>query len=150
SLCPARARALRVTPSRRAPERSGSSGHRSSPGLTNEASRRQRWSGRMTARRVATRFAGDTDTIFPSTTGTPIEPHHWRQRIFNPARQAAGLNWATPHKLRHGLASLMADAGCAAAEIAAHLGHADRGVTALRWYITQALHEAPAAADALL
>lgn len=44
----------------------------------------------------------------------------------------------------------MADSGAGAAEIAAHLGHADHGVTALRRYITHALHEAPATTDALI
>lgn len=105
---------------------------------------------RMTARRAAATYAADADPIFPSTSGTPLEPHNWRRRIFNPAREAAGLEWATPHKLRHGLASLMADSGAGAAEIAAHLGHADHGVTALRWYIIPALHDAPATADALI
>jgi integrase len=105
---------------------------------------------RMTARRAAATYAADADPMFPSMTGTPIEPHNWRRRVFIPAREAAGLDWATPHMLRHGLASLMADSGSGAAEIAAHLGHADRGVTALRWYITPAMHEAPLAADALL
>ncbi|MGZ4320608.1 MAG: tyrosine-type recombinase/integrase [Solirubrobacteraceae bacterium] len=67
--------------------------------------------------------------------GTPIESHNWRQRVFNPAAERAGVPWATPHKLRHGLASLMANQGHSAARIAAHLGHADGGVLALRTYI---------------
>ena len=47
----------------------------------------------------------------------------------------AGVPWATPHKLRHGMASLMAERGYGAADIAALLGHADGGVLALKTYI---------------
>ena len=54
---------------------------------------------------------------------------------FKPAAEKAGIPWATPHKLRRGLASLMAASGLSAAQIAAHLGHADGGVLALRTYI---------------
>jgi integrase len=50
----------------------------------------------------------------------------------------AGLPRATPRQLCHGLASMMAEQGFSAAEIAAQLGHADRGVTALRSYVRQA------------
>ena len=53
-------------------------------------------------------------------------------------------------QLRHGLASLMAEQGYSAAEIAAQLGHADRGVTSLRWYVHPKLHAAPIAADAMV
>ena len=63
--------------------------------------------------------------------------------VFNPARDAAGVPWATPHKLRHGLASLMAERGYSPAQIAAQLGHADGGALALRVYVHPALHEAP-------
>ena len=90
---------------------------------------------RPTKRRAESPYAGDTDPIFPSRRGTPIDSHNWRQRGFNPAAERAGVPWATPHKLRHGLASLMAHEGYSAAQIAAHLGHADGGVLALRTYI---------------
>jgi integrase len=51
--------------------------------------------------------------------------------------------WATPHKLRHGLPSLMARNGYSPAQIAAQLGHADGGVLALRTYIhADALNDA--------
>jgi hypothetical protein len=40
---------------------------------------------------------------------------------------------------------IVAEQGYSAAEIAAQLGHADRGVTALRWYVRPKLHAAPTA-----
>ena len=90
---------------------------------------------RLTRRRSEARFASEDDPIFPSRTGTLIDPRNWRRYVFAPAAKAAGVPWATPHKLRHGLASLMAREGHSAAQIATHLGHADGGVLAMRTYI---------------
>jgi integrase len=90
---------------------------------------------RLTKHRAEARFAGDGDPVFPSSVGTVIDPCNWRRQVFNPAAKSPGVPWATPHKLRHGLASLMARNGYGPAQIAAHLGHADGGVLALRTYI---------------
>jgi integrase len=89
----------------------------------------------LTERRAEARYGADADPIFPTRNGTAIDSHNWRGKVFNPAAERAGVPWATPHKLRHGLASLMANRGYSAAQIAAHLGHADGGVLALRTYI---------------
>ena len=89
----------------------------------------------LTRRRSEAVFAADEGSIFPSIVGTEIEPHDWRRRIFKPAAERAGVPWATPYKLRHGLASLMAAEGFSAAQIAARLGHADGGVLALKTYV---------------
>jgi integrase len=90
---------------------------------------------RLTKRRAGATYAADHDPIFPSSAGTHIDSHNYRRNVFKPAAKAAGVPWATPHKLRHGLASLMANQGYSAAQIAAHLGHADGGVLALKTYI---------------
>jgi integrase len=90
---------------------------------------------RLTKRRTDACYAGDGDPIFPSANGTLIDPNNYRRRVFKPAAERAGVPWATPHKLRHGLASLMAHHGYSAAQIAAYLGHADGGVLALKTYI---------------
>jgi integrase len=90
---------------------------------------------RLTKRRSEASYAADDDPIFATRTGTAIDPHNWRRSAFKPAAERAGVPWATPHKLRHGLASLMAHQGYSAAQIASHLGHADGGVLALRTYI---------------
>src|SRR5215217_6776565 len=89
----------------------------------------------LTRRRTEAVFAAETDPVFPSETGTELDDHNYRQRVFTPARNAAGVPWATPHKLRHGVASLMAESGYGAADIAALLGHADGGALALRVYV---------------
>jgi integrase-like protein len=84
----------------------------------------------LTRRRAAAKFAADADPIFPSEAGKPVDDHNYRQRVFKPAAKRAGVPWASPHKLRHGMASLMAERGYGAAEIAAMLGHADGGAGA--------------------
>lgn len=89
---------------------------------------------RLTKRR-ATADASDGELMFPTVTGTALDPRNFRRRVFAPAAERASVPWATPHKLRHGMASLMAAQGLSAAQIAAHLGHADGGVLALRTYI---------------
>jgi integrase len=90
---------------------------------------------RLTKSRSLSPYAGDSDPIFPSADGTAIDPCNYRREVFRPAAKRAGVPWCTPHKLRHGLASLMAHEGHSAAQIAAHLGHADGGVLAMRTYI---------------
>lgn len=88
------------------------------------------------ARRLMKRQAsGGEGLMFPSRTGTLMDARNFRRYTFAPAAGRAGVPWATPHKLRHGMASLMAAQGLSAAAIAAHLGHADGGVLALRTYI---------------
>ncbi|MFL5864497.1 MAG: tyrosine-type recombinase/integrase, partial [Solirubrobacteraceae bacterium] len=104
----------------------------------------------LTRRRAQAKWGAEGDPIFPSDMGTPMDDHNYRKRVFNPARKAAGVPWATPHKLRHGLASLMAERGYSPAQIAAQLGHADGGALALRVYVHPALHEAPEFVDGLL
>jgi integrase len=94
--------------------------------------------GRLDAtirRRTVAGFGAATDPIFPNATGAPMDDHNYRRRVFKPAAKRAGVPWATPHKLRHGMASLMAEQGYGAADIAAMLGHADGGVLALKTYI---------------
>jgi integrase len=89
----------------------------------------------LTRRRAEATYAADDDPLFPTSSGTELDDHNYRRRVFNPARVAAGMPWATPHKLRHGVASLMAEQGYGAADIAALLGHADGGALALRVYV---------------
>jgi integrase len=45
------------------------------------------------------------------------------------------VSWASPHKLRHGVATLMAERGYEAHDIARMLRHADGGALAQRTYM---------------
>jgi integrase len=102
---------------------------------------------RLTKRRATTRYPDPEAPMCPNTDGTPLDPHNYRSRVFRPAAKAAGVPWATPHVLRHGVASLMAERGYSPAQIAAHLGHADGGVLALRTYIHADALDTPAFLD---
>jgi integrase len=84
-------------------------------------------------RRSAARWATDADPIFPNALGTPIDARNWRRRVWNPAVERADVK-ATPHTLRHSLASLLFERGHTAAQVAAWLGHQDPAFT-LRTYI---------------
>jgi integrase len=84
-------------------------------------------------RRAGARWATDADPIFPNTLGMPIDDHNWRRRVWRPAVQRAGVK-ATPHTLRHSLASLLFENGHTAAQVAAWIGHEDPSFT-LRTYI---------------
>lgn len=90
---------------------------------------------RLTRRRSRAADPAHTAPIFPTVTGTAIDPRNWRRRVFKPAAARAGVARATPHWLRHGVASLMAEAGYGPADLARHLGHADGGALALRTYV---------------
>ena len=48
-----------------------------------------------------------SDFVFQAPRGGPMGDHKWRLRVFNLARDLAGLEpWLTPHKLRHTAASM--------------------------------------------
>jgi integrase len=84
-------------------------------------------------RRADARWATDADPIFPSSIGTSLDGHNWRRKVWRPAVERAGVK-ATPHTLRHSLASLLFERGHTAAQVAAWLGHQDPSFT-LRTYI---------------
>jgi integrase/recombinase XerC len=88
---------------------------------------------RLVRRRAAAKYATDADPIFPSAVGTPMERRNFNWRVWQPAIEAAGVE-ATPHTLRHSLASLLFERGHTAAQIAALLGHSDPSFT-LRTYV---------------
>lgn len=102
---------------------------------------------RLLKRREVANFSADSDPIFPNQYGKQIDAHNFRRRVFKPAAKRAGVPWATPHALRHGLATLMAEQGFSAAHIAAQLGHGDGGELALKRYIDVDRVESTAFAD---
>ena len=91
------------------------------------------WAATGQARRAKAKWATDADPIFPSSVGTPLDARNWRKNVWRPAVKAAGVE-ATPHTLRHSLASLLFEQGHTAAQVAAWLGHEDPSFT-LRTYI---------------
>jgi integrase len=88
--------------------------------------------------------------MFANARGKAMDACNYRSKVFNPSSERARVPWATPHSLRHGMASLMADHGYSAARIASHLGHADGGVLAQRTYMHPTMIDAPAFVDEAL
>jgi integrase len=90
---------------------------------------------RMLTRRRAGAHAGPDDLVFPNAMGGPLDRRNWTRRYFKAAAVRAGVPWASPHKLRHGVATLMAERGYQAHDIARTLRQADGGALAQRVYM---------------
>jgi integrase len=66
----------------------------------------------------------DTDLVFPTAGGQPINPSNLR-RSCTTACRAIGIEAISPHKLRHSFASALLDVGMAPPAVSRALGHAD-------------------------
>lgn len=62
--------------------------------------------------------------LFTAPMGGPLRFSAFRQRAWAPAVRAAGLEWCTPHALRHSQAALLIEAGEDPYVISKRLGHA--------------------------
>jgi integrase len=71
--------------------------------------------------------------LFRSSSGGPLDDHNIRREYFAPARAITGLDFVTPHTLRHTCASMLIAGGDAPTTVAGILGHAD-ATTTLRFY----------------
>lgn len=76
-----------------------------------------------------------------------IDANNWRNRVWNPAVERAGLVGATPHDCRHTYGSWLLQGGLPIAEIARLMGHTDAEVT--RIYARLADHPTDAIFSAL-
>lgn len=76
-----------------------------------------------------------------------IDANNWRNRVWNPAAERAGLAGATPHDCRHTYGSWLLQGGLPIAEIARLMGHTDAEVT--RIYARLAEHPTEAIFAAL-
>ena len=86
--------------------------------------------------------------LFPSDDGTPWtvgDYRRWREKVFAPAVQRAGIDLARPYDLRHGCASLLLHARRPLREISEHMGHS---VATLSAYYSHTIADL-AAADAI-
>lgn len=70
-----------------------------------------------------------TDLLFTAPGGGVLRLGNWRQRVFDPACRAAGLEQITPHDLRHTAASLAIRAGANPKAVQRMLGHASAAMT---------------------
>jgi integrase len=78
-------------------------------------------------------FRADTDYIFPSSAGTPLDARNMIREVFEPARKAAGLGRLRFHDLRHSFASILIAEGEHPKVISEQLGHASIAITMDRY-----------------
>lgn len=76
----------------------------------------------------------ETDRVFTSALGRPLQRHNLHNRVLAPARERVELPWVSFHTFRHTCASLLFDHGRNVAQVAAWLGHTDPAFT-LRTYV---------------
>lgn len=69
------------------------------------------------------------DLVFKSQRGRPLRYSNFRQRVWTPAVQRAGLAGLEIHELRHTAASLMIDQGADPKLIQTQLGHSSISIT---------------------
>ena len=86
---------------------------------------------RTIARRIEELVQGRNpdDPIFTAPEGGVLRLRNWRTRVFDPARDAAGLGDLTPHDLRHTAASLAIASGANVKAVQRMLGHASAAMT---------------------
>ena len=69
------------------------------------------------------------DLVFTAPAGGPLRLRNWRMRVFDSARDRAGLGHITPHDLRHTAASLAIASGANVKAVQRMLGHASAAMT---------------------
>lgn len=85
-------------------------------------------------RRREVEWHGEDDLVFPSLSGTPLNPENVRRRVLTPAFEEAGVSWASFHTLRHTAASLLFARGSNAVQVQRFLGHHSAAFT-LQTYV---------------
>jgi integrase len=83
--------------------------------------------------RMASKAKAETDPVFASSTGTPLDGRNLVRVIFEPALKRAGLPHMRFHDLRHTFASLLIAQGAHPKYISEQLGHASVQITLDRY-----------------
>jgi integrase len=68
-------------------------------------------------------WPGQKDIVFPSQTGTPIEPNNLYKRVLKPVAEEAGVAWIGFHTFRHTCATRLFAAGRNVKQVQHWLGH---------------------------
>jgi integrase len=77
----------------------------------------------LRARRASAQWPEGDELVFPSMTGTPLDPDNVRTRVLKPVAQEVGAPWAGFHTFRHTYASLMLAGGSNVLQLSRALGH---------------------------
>jgi len=68
-------------------------------------------------------WPGQKDIVFPSLTGTPIDPNNIYKRVLKPVAEEAGVAWIGFHTFRHTCATRLFAAGRNVKQVQHWLGH---------------------------
>jgi integrase len=108
--------------------------------------------------KAASRYSGDDDLVFPTSTGRHGNPSNFRRRVLAPAVERANreleldgrptIPTITPHSLRHTYCSLLVAQGEDLSTVAAQMRHADPSTT-LRVYTHVMQHRRKGVAERL-
>ena len=84
--------------------------------------------------KLRSRYSTDTDAVFTTRRGTPLNRHNFRARIFLPAIKRAaldgdGLPSLRTHDLRHTFASMLVAQGASIVYVSRQMGHASPAMT---------------------
>jgi integrase len=80
--------------------------------------------------RSRSRWVGDDDPIWATTTGTLPDYGNLTTRVLVPAREAAGMPWVTRHTLRRTCATLLVvEHGFLPNQVQTWIGHEDPVIT---------------------
>lgn len=74
-------------------------------------------------RRATTRYAAESDPVFATRAGTPLDYACMYNRVLKPAARRAGVPWAAFHTLRHTCATMLFRNGLNAKQVQMWLGH---------------------------
>lgn len=88
----------------------------------------------LRAFRATSKFASDTDLVFPNRSGGALHQSNVSSRYLKPAMTEAGAEWAGFHTFRHTCASMLFDQGRNILQVSKWLGHHSPDFT-LRTYV---------------
>jgi len=74
-------------------------------------------------RRATTRYGAESDPVFTTRAGTPLDYACMYNRVLKPAARRAGVSWAAFHTLRHTCATMLFRNGVNAKQVQMWLGH---------------------------
>ena len=80
-------------------------------------------------RHLTTGYGNDMDLVFTTPTGCPVDQRHFTSRVFKPLVVKAGLDWVTPHILRHTFISILDNARVSHSLMREWAGHEDISTT---------------------
>lgn len=87
----------------------------------------------LRARRASVDTGEGSALVFPSRTGTPLDPTNTIRRVLQPIAGEAGVPWVGFHTFRHTAASLLIDSGRSIVQVQRFLGHHSPAFTLARY-----------------